>query len=78
MWNHMSDLQEPTPDVQSLLSVIIMQNQRIYDVLLSILGHYDSEMAYNLIDVHTKLENIGPVPYRIEDDDGLQQDSTES
>lgn len=65
----MSDLQEPTPDIQSLLSVIIIQNQRIYDVLLAILGQYDAEVCYDLIDVHSKLENIGPVPYKVEEDD---------
>jgi hypothetical protein len=27
----MSDLEEPTPDVQSLISVLILQMQRVYD-----------------------------------------------
>jgi hypothetical protein len=64
----MSDLEQPMPEIQHLLSVIIMQNQRIYDTLLTILGHFDSELSYNLIAVHEQLENIGPVPYKVEDD----------
>lgn len=64
----MSDLQEPAPDIQSLLSVIILQNQRIYDVLLTLLGEQDSDAAYNLIEVHKQLDNIGPVPYKVDDD----------
>jgi phosphotransferase system HPr-like phosphotransfer protein len=61
----MSDLEEPTPDVQSLISVLILQMQRVYDVLLTILGSQNAEASYNLIEVHKNLENIGPVPYNL-------------
>lgn len=65
----MSELQEPVPDIQSLLSVIILQNQRLYDVLLTILGEQDADACYNLIEVHKQLDNIGPVPYKVNDED---------
>ena len=65
----MSELQEPAPDVQSMLSVIILQNQRIYDVLLSILGEQSADACYNLIEIHKQLDNVGPVPYKVNEDD---------
>lgn len=56
------------PEIQNLLSVMILQNQRIYDALLTLIGATDSEAAYNLIEVHKRLENIGPVPYKVDDE----------
>lgn len=64
----MSELEEPVPQVQHLISVLIVQNQRIYDVLLALLGHFDSEASYNLIQLHENMQNIGPVPYKVEDE----------
>lgn len=62
----MSDLQEPMPEIQHLISVLIVQQQRIYDTMLTLIGHFNSEAAYNLIQVHERMENIGPVPYKID------------
>ena len=55
------------PDLLALMSVVILQQQRIYDVLLTILGHENAEAAYNLIKVHEELDNIGPVPYKVDE-----------
>lgn len=60
----MSDL-EPAgqPTIEDFLKVIITQNQRIYDVLLTILNATDQENATALLAKHANFENIGPMPF---------------
>lgn len=65
----MSDLEEPRPDVEQLLSILIVQNQRIYDVLLILLGEQNREAYDNIITVHEKMDNLGPAPFLMSDDD---------
>ena len=64
----MAELEEQRPTVESLLSVLIVQNQRIYDVLLVLLGKQDEEAYRNLVAAHEKLDNIGPVPFLMEEE----------
>lgn len=65
----MADLQEPQPDLEQLLSVIIVQNQRIYDVLLVILANSNQEAYNNIIARHESMGHVGPVPFKTDDDD---------
>lgn len=64
----MSDLKEPQPDLEQLLSVIVIQNQRIYDVLLVILANSNQEAYNNVVERHEQMGHVGPVPYRTDDD----------
>lgn len=65
----MADLFEnETPPVEQFLSVIIVQNQRIYDALIAILSEQNEETAKNLLAVHEKMDNIGPAPFLMEEE----------
>lgn len=63
----MSDLEQPSPSIEDLLSVLIVQNQRIYDVLLVLLFKQDAEAFNNLIGKHKEMDNLGPAPFIMED-----------
>lgn len=64
----MSELTDSAePEVKDLLVLMLTTQMRIYDVLLGILDHFDSESAQMLVDDHAKFENIGPLPYIEED-----------
>ena len=75
----MSELEEPQPNISDLRDEIIeLQNvmkanwitsQRIYDVLLLLLGHENQEAAQGVIEGHRKFENIGPMPFKESDED---------
>lgn len=64
----MADLEEPRPDIEQLLSVIIVQQQRIYDVLLVLLADQNREAYTNIIGVHESMDNLGPKPFRTDND----------
>jgi hypothetical protein len=57
----------PEVAIEQLLSVLILQNQRIYDVLIAILSEQNEEVARNVIAVHEKMDNIGPAPFLMEE-----------
>lgn len=64
----MADLEELRPDIEQLLSVLIVQQQRIYDVLLLLLAD-QNEIAYgNIVEAHERMDNLGPKPFRTDDD----------
>lgn len=63
----MSDLEESKPSLENLLSVIIVQNQRIYDVLLVQLALQDEESYRNIVDKHKQMDNLGPAPFIMEE-----------
>lgn len=63
------------PTINELLStqldflrMSLVQQMRIYDVLLVLLGEQDKEAADVLMATHAKFENIGPLPYEELDD----------
>lgn len=64
----MAELEEPQPSIEQLLSVLIVQNQRLYDVLLVMLGEQNREAYENLIATHQELENLGPAPFLMEEE----------
>jgi hypothetical protein len=63
----MSELEEQTPSVEQLLSIVVVQNQRIYDTLIAILTEQNEEVARRLLDVHEKMDNIGPAPFLVDE-----------
>ncbi len=63
----MSELQEPKPSLEDLLSVIIVQNQRIYDVLLVDLALKNEESFRNIVEKHKEMDNLGPAPFLMEE-----------
>jgi hypothetical protein len=65
----MSELKEPSPSVEQLLSIVVVQNQRVYDVLLALLSQQSEEVARNLVEVHERMDNISPAPYVVSDND---------
>lgn len=66
----MADLyEEPEkPSVEQMLSIIIVQNQRIYDVLLAILGEQNEETSRRVVQVHEQMDNFGPAPFIVEEE----------
>jgi hypothetical protein len=50
-------------DQNGLLQMLLIQQMRIYDVMLTILRDADSEAAELLLDLHKQFKYIGPLPY---------------
>lgn len=64
----MSELTDGTePELKDLMVLQLTTLMRIYDVLLGLLDHFDSQSAQILLDEHTEFHNIGPLPYVEED-----------
>jgi len=57
--------EEEKPSVEELLSALLIQSMRNYDVLIHILAHFDEEGAGQIYDLHKKLELYGPMPFPI-------------
>jgi hypothetical protein len=64
----MSELEESKPSIEQFLSIIVVQNQRLYDVLLALLSQDNEEVARNLIEIHEQMDNISPPPYLVDDE----------
>lgn len=64
----MAELHEEKPAVEDFLSILVVQQQRIYDVLIATLSKTDESVARELIAVHEQMDSIGPMPYQVEDD----------
>lgn len=62
----MSELEEDTPSVEELLSLILIQQMRNYDVMIHLLKHFDEESAVTLHEMHSNLETWGPFPFSVE------------
>lgn len=46
-----------------LLQMSVIQQLRIYDILMVLLRNSNEEAANKLLDMHEKFEHIGPLPY---------------
>jgi len=64
----MSELTEPKPDPEELLTLLLIQSMRNYDILIHLLKHFDEETAAQLLEKHEKLEQWGPLPFLLEDE----------
>jgi hypothetical protein len=51
------------PSLEDFFHAILLQNQRIYDVLLLILADSNEEAYKNIVELHTRFEKIGPWPF---------------
>lgn len=62
-WN--ADLTEKQllEDQNGLLQMLLIQQMRIYDVMLTILRDVDSEAAEVLLSRHKAFKYLGPLPY---------------
>jgi hypothetical protein len=63
----MSELEDPreldSPNMEELLTFVILQQMRMYDVLLAILMDTDQEAAKKLFELHKNHDTWGPPPF---------------
>lgn len=63
----MAELEAPHPDPEELMTLLLIQMMRNYDVLMHLLKHFDQESAQELLEKHEKLEQWGPLPFLLEE-----------
>jgi len=63
----MSELKEQKPDPEELLTLLLIQQMRNYDVLMHLLLHFDEEAAKQLLELHENLGQWGPLPFILEE-----------
>jgi hypothetical protein len=56
------------PDPEELLTLLLIQSMRNYDVLIHLLKHFDEETAKQLVEMHENLEQWGPLPFKLENE----------
>lgn len=62
----MSELEDPdAPSVEELLSANLVQQLRIYDVLIHILAHFNEEAADKIMTLHENAGLYGPMPFPV-------------
>lgn len=61
----MSELEEEKPSLEELLSALLIQTMRSYDILIHILAQHDEEGAGKLYDLHKQFGLYGPMPFPI-------------
>lgn len=61
----MAELEEEKPSVEELLSALLIQTMRNYDVLIHLFAHFDQESAGKLCDMHENFGLYGPMPFPI-------------
>lgn len=62
-WNVELNEKQLLEDQNGLLQMLLIQQMRVYDVMLTILRDVDSEAAEVLLDRHKQFKYIGPLPY---------------
>lgn len=63
----MSEQEVEKPSLEELLSALLIQTMRNYDVLLHLLAHYDEEGAGKIYDLHKQFGLYGPMPFPVEE-----------
>ncbi len=62
----MSELEDQDkPSVEELLSAMLIQQIRNYDVLIHILDHLNQESASKVYDLHEEFGLFGPMPFPV-------------
>ncbi len=61
----MPEPEEEKPSIEELLSALLIQSMRNYDVLIHILAHYDEPAAGKIYDLHKEFGLYGPMPFPI-------------
>lgn len=60
----MSELEDPkTPNTDELLTLLLVQLMRLYDVEMHLLTHFEPSVAKELLAIHEKLEHWSPLPF---------------
>lgn len=65
--SELEEKKEQKPDPEELLTLLLIQQMRNYDVLMQLLFHFDEESAKQLLQMHEKLEQWGPLPFILEE-----------
>lgn len=63
----MSEVKQPKPDPEELLTLLLIQSMRNYDIMIHLLKHFDKETAAQLVARHERLEQWGPLPFILEE-----------
>lgn len=62
----MSDIEDQDkPSVEELLSALLIQTMRNYDLLIHLLAHFDEEGAGKIYDLHKGFGLYGPMPFPV-------------
>jgi len=60
----MSEMEDTeVPDTNEMLTLLLIQSMRNYDVMMHLLRHFDEETAVELGTRHEKHELLCPLPY---------------
>jgi len=51
------------PEIEEVLGMLLITNMRMYDSLLLILKHFDSEIAVELDKKHELFQYVGTLPF---------------
>jgi hypothetical protein len=60
-------MSEERPDPEEILTLLLIQSMRNYDILMHLLKHFDTESARGLVEAHEKMELWGPPPFTVEE-----------
>lgn len=61
----MSEESAEVPSLEELLSALLIQQMRNYDLLIHILAHFDEEGAGKIYDLHKGFGLYGPMPFPV-------------
>jgi hypothetical protein len=62
-WNADLNEKQLLEDQNGLLQMLLIQQMRLYDVLLTTVRLQDKEAADKLLELHEQFKYIGPLPY---------------
>lgn len=62
----MSEMEDPkVPTTDEYLMLLLMEQMRIYDVLMALLMNSDGEAAAKLFELHENHDTWGPLPFKV-------------
>lgn len=62
-WDEELSVEQLLQDQNGLLQMLLIQQLRLYDVLLTNVRLQDTEAADKLLELHQEFKYIGPLPY---------------
>lgn len=62
-WNADLNEKQLLEDQNGLLQMLLIQQMRLYDILLTVVRLQDKESADKLLELHEQFKYIGPLPY---------------
>lgn len=63
----MSELEEDKPSIEELLSALLVQSIRNYDIMMHLLVHFDESTASRLDKIHRHNGIWGSLPFTVDE-----------